>query len=118
MLKYILYLFLRVEKPNLRATLVHYMQPLKFSPISHGAILALLRVTGTIVIAQPLLILFNKDPTEKCLSSDYIQENGIWYYSESKTIDVHCRGAKMYFPIFSDMLFWEACGKNVKYYEL
>jgi hypothetical protein len=60
---------------------------------------------------------FNKDSTKKCLSSDYIQEN-IWYFSESKTIEVHCRGAKMYFPIFSDMLFWEACGKNVKYYEL
>jgi hypothetical protein len=28
----------------------------------------------------------------------------LWYFSESKTIDVHCRGAKMSFPIFSDML--------------
>ena len=48
--------------------------------------------------------------------SDNTQET--WYFSESKTIDVHCRGAKMSFPIFSDMLFWETCAKNVKYYKL
>ena len=41
-----------------------------------------------------------------------------WYFSESKTIDVLCHGAKISFPIFSDKLFWEACAKNVKYYKL
>jgi hypothetical protein len=40
------------------------------------------------------------------LSTDYIQENMV--FQRIKTIDVHCRGAKMYFPIFSHMLFWEA----------
>ena len=78
----------------------------------------LLRVTGTIAIAQPLLNFFNKDPTKNgYLVIIYIQENMV-FYSESKTIDVHCRGARMSFPIFSDMLFWEACAKNVKYYKL
>jgi hypothetical protein len=36
-----------------------------------------------------------------------------WYLSESKTIDDHCRGAKMSSHL-SDMLFWEARAKNGK----
>ena len=82
---------------------------------SYGAILTLLRVTGTIAIAQPLLNFFNKDPTKNVYLVIIYKKT--WYFSESNTIDVHCRGAKMSFPIFSDMLFWEACAKNVKYYK-
>jgi hypothetical protein len=72
----------------------------------------LLRVTGTIAIAQPL---FNFLTRTKNVYLVIIHKK-TWYFSESKTIDVYCRGAMMYFPIFSDMLFWEACAKNVKYY--
>jgi hypothetical protein len=82
----------------------------------YGAILAILRVTGTIAIAQMILNFFNKDPTKNVYLLIIYKKT--WYFSESKTIDVHCRGAKMYFPIFSDMLFWEACAKNVKYDKL
>ena len=56
---------------------------------------------------------FNKDPTKNVYLVIIYKKT--WYLSESKTIGVHCRGAKMYFPIFS---FWEACAKNVKYYKL
>ena len=55
----------------------------------------------------------NKDPTTNVYLVIICKET--WYFSESKIIAVHCRGAKMSFPIFSDMLFWEACAKNVKY---
>jgi hypothetical protein len=84
----------------------------------HGAILTLLRVTGTIAIAQPLLIFLTRilNPNKNvCLVVIYKKT---WYFSESKTIDVHYRGAKMSFPIFSDMLFWETCAKIVKYFKL
>jgi hypothetical protein len=53
----------------------------------------LLRVTGTIAIAQPLLNFFNKDPTKNVYL--VILYTKTWYFSESKTIDVHCRGAKV-----------------------
>ena len=82
----------------------------------YGAVLTRFRVTGTIAIAQPLLNFLNKDPTKNVYLVIIYKKT--WYFSESKTIDVHCRGAKMSFPIFSDMLFWEACAKNVKYYKL
>ena len=75
----------------------------------YGAILTLLRVTGTIAIAQPLLNFFNKDPTKNVYLVIIYKKT--WYFSESKTIDAHCRGAKIYFPILSGMLFWEACAK-------
>ena len=68
----------------------------------YGAILTLLRVTGTIAIAQPLLNFFNKDSTENV----YL------------VVIIYKKTSKMSFPIFSDMLFWEACAKNVKYYKL
>ena len=55
----------------------------------------------------------NKDPTTNVYLVIICKET--WYFSESKIIAVYCRGAKMSFPIFSDMLFWEACAKNVKY---
>ena len=59
---------------------------------------------------------FNKDPIKNIYLVIIYKKT--WYFSESKTIDVHCRGAKMFFPIFSDIIFWEACAKNVKYYKL
>jgi hypothetical protein len=80
----------------------------------YGAILTLLRVTGTIAIAQPLFN-FYKDPTKNVYLLIIYKKT--WYFSEIKTIDVHCRGAKMFFPS-SQTLFWEACTKNVKYYKL
>jgi hypothetical protein len=43
-------------------------------------------VTGTIAIAQPLLIFFNKDPTKKVYL--VIIYKKAWYFSESKTIVV------------------------------
>jgi hypothetical protein len=52
----------------------------------YGAILTLVRVTGTIEIAQPLLNFFNKDPIKMSVYSDLY--NKTWYFSESKTIDV------------------------------
>jgi hypothetical protein len=84
--------------------------------LPYGAVLTLFRVTGTIAIAQPLLNFLNKDPTKNVYLVIIYKKT--WFLSESKTIDVHCRGAKMSFPIFSDMLFWEACAKNVKYYKM
>jgi hypothetical protein len=55
----------------------------------YAAILTLLRVTGTIAIVQPLMNFFNKDPTKNGhLVTKYKKT---WYFSESKTIDVHCR---------------------------
>ena len=39
------------------------------------------------------------------------------FYSASKAIDVHCRGAKMSFPIhLLRHAILEACAKNVKYH--
>jgi hypothetical protein len=84
---------------------------------TYGAILTLLcRVTVTIAISQQLLDFLNNDPTKNVYLMIIYKKT--WYFSESKTIDMHCRGAKMSFPNFSDMLFWEACAKNVKYYKL
>jgi hypothetical protein len=40
---------------------------------------------------------FNKDPTKMSIYVYIYIYNKTWYFSESKTIDVHCRGAKMYF---------------------
>jgi hypothetical protein len=98
--------FRRYDKGNMRP-------PPPPPPPPYGAILTLLRVTGTIAVAQPL---FNNDLTKDVYLVIIYKKT--WYFSETNTIDVHCRGAKMYFPIFSDMLFWEACAKNVKYYKL
>jgi hypothetical protein len=50
-------------------------------------------VTGTIAIAQPLLNFFNKDPFENVYL--VIMHKKTWYFSESITIDVRCRWAKM-----------------------
>jgi hypothetical protein len=58
-----------------------------------------------IAIAQPLLNFFKL----------IYKETWWWYFGESIIIDVHCLGAKMSPAIFSEMLFWEACAKNVKY---
>jgi hypothetical protein len=59
----------------------------------YGAILTLLRVTGIIAIAEPLLNFFNKDPIKNVYLVVIYKKTG--YFSESKTTGVHCRGAKM-----------------------
>jgi hypothetical protein len=69
----------------------------------YGAVLTLFRVTGTIAIAQQLLNFLKKDPTKNVYLVLIYKKT--WYFSESETIDVYCRRAKMPFPIFSDMLF-------------
>jgi hypothetical protein len=46
--------------------------------------------------------IFNKDPTKNVYL--VITYKKTWYFSESKTIDVHCRRANMSFPIFTDIL--------------
>jgi hypothetical protein len=56
-----------------------------------------------------ILNFFNKDLTKNIYLVIIYKKT--WYCSESKTIDVHCRGAKMSFPIFSDMLFWKHARK-------
>ena len=60
-------------------------------------------LTRTIAIAQPLLNFFNKDPTKNVYLVIIYKKTGC--FSESKTTDVHCFGAKMSFHIFSNMLF-------------
>ena len=62
--------------------------------------------------AQPFLNYFNKNPTKNVYLVIIYKKR--WYFNELKTIDVHCRGVKMSFPIFSDMLFWEARAKLCK----
>ena len=56
-------------------------------------------------------VFYLKDPTKNVYLVIIYKKP--WYFSKSRTIDVHCRAAKMSFPIFSDMLFWEACAKNI-----
>jgi hypothetical protein len=52
-------------------------------------------------VFPPYGAIFNKDPTKNVYLVIIYKKT--WYFSESKIIDVHCRGAKMSFPILSDM---------------
>ena len=75
----------------------------------YGAILTLLRVTGTIAIAQPLMnflmIFFLSSARKYGILANQIQLTCI-------VVEKRC------LPVFTDMLLWEACAKNVKYYKL
>jgi hypothetical protein len=78
----------------------------------YGAILTRLRITSyrNNPNCSTVIEFFNKVSILK-MSNLVIIYKKTWYFSESKTIDAHCRGAKIYFPILSGMLFWEACAK-------
>ena len=56
----------------------------------NGAISAFLGVTETIEILQPLINFFYKDLNTNAYLVIIYEK--IWYFSVSKTIDVHCLG--------------------------
>jgi hypothetical protein len=60
-------------------------------------------------------LFFNKGPTKNVYLVIIYKKT--LHFGESKIIEVHYRGGKMYLLTFSDMLFWEACATNVKYYK-
>ena len=69
----------------------------------NGAISAFLGVTEKIEILQPLINLLDKDlNTNAYLVMTYEK---IWYFSESKTIDVHCLGSNVFFPSSQTCVF-------------
>jgi hypothetical protein len=47
---------------------------------------------------------FNTDSTENVYLVIIYKKT--WYFSESKTIDVHCRGAKIYFHLLIHVIPW------------
>ena len=67
----------------------------------NGAITAFLGVTETIEILQPLINFFDKDRNTNVVT---IYEK-IWYFSESKTIDVHCLGSNVCFRSSQTCIF-------------
>ena len=69
----------------------------------NGAISAFLGVTETIEILQPLINFFDKDLNTNAYL--VIMYEKIWYFSESKTIDVLCRGSNVSFPSSQTCIF-------------
>ena len=68
-----------------------------------GSISAFLRVTETIEILQPLINFFDKDLNTNAYLVIIYEK--IWYFSESKTIDVHCLGSNVSFPSSQTCIF-------------
>ena len=78
----------------------------------NGAITAFLGVTETIENLQPLINFFDKDRnTNVHLVTIYEK---IWYFSESKTIDVHCLGSNVSFRSSQTCIFSDICAENKK----
>ena len=64
--------------------------------------LCFLGVTETIEVLQPLMNFFNKDLYVNAYLVTIYEK--IWYFSELKTIDVHCLGSNVS-SIFTNMYF-------------
>ena len=69
----------------------------------NGAISAFLGVTETIEILQPLINFFDKDLNTNAYLVIIYEK--IWYFSESKTTDVHCLGLNVSFPSSQTCMF-------------
>ena len=69
----------------------------------NGVIFAFLGVTETIEILQPLIHVFDMDLNTNAYLVIIYEK--IWYFSESKTIDVHCLGSNVSFPSSQTSMF-------------
>ena len=78
----------------------------------HGAISAFLGVTETIEILQPLINIFDKDLNTNAYLVIIYEK--IWYFSESKTIDVDCLGSNASFPSSQTCIFRTYARKTKK----
>ena len=69
----------------------------------NGAISAFLGVTETIEILQPLINFFDEDLFTNAYLVIICEK--MWYFSESKTIDVHCLGSNVSCPSSQTCIF-------------